>query len=260
MKPISLKQHFHRLVNNLLSKPPELQAFLVTLWLRHFNSQPLPLTQKAAMVFAPHQDDETLGCGGLIALKRQHNLPVQLVFLTDGQKSHMYAPWLAAPPNIAQIRRQEAMNAASILGVMPSDVHFLDQIDGSLRALTHEQRQRLIQQLTQLLLRYQPEEVYVPHRRDHHADHESTYELVRAAIAQAQLQVELLQYPIWLFWESPLFFDLKRQDLANAVCLDVKSVQDQKKRAIAEYQSQRLLLPPGLLNGYLTPYEIFFEE
>jgi LmbE family N-acetylglucosaminyl deacetylase len=260
MKSMSFKQHFYRLVNAVLSRPQEIQAFLISSWLLRFGSRPLPLNQKSAIVFSPHQDDETLGCGGMIALKRQCNVPVRVVFLTDGQKSHMYAPWLESPPNIVEIRQQEAISALSLLGVTPSDIHFLDQVDGSLRDLSFEQRQSLIQQLAQLLLHYQPEEIYIPHRKDKHCDHESTYQLVQAAIAHTHLQSEVLQYPIWLFWESLLFFDIKLKDLAHAVRLATKSVQDQKKQAILAYQSQHPLLPPGFLRSYLTPYEIFFKE
>ena len=39
---------------------------------------------KRVLVVAPHQDDETLGCGGLIARKRYEGLPVHVVFITDG--------------------------------------------------------------------------------------------------------------------------------------------------------------------------------
>ena len=37
-----------------------------------------------AIVFAPHPDDETLGCGGTILKKRSLGAPVEVVFLTDG--------------------------------------------------------------------------------------------------------------------------------------------------------------------------------
>src|SRR4030065_330273 len=44
--------------------------------------------KSSAVIFAPHQDDETLGCGGTIMLKRKAGTPVACVFMTDGSTSH----------------------------------------------------------------------------------------------------------------------------------------------------------------------------
>jgi len=44
--------------------------------------------RRPALIVAPHQDDETLGCGGTIALKRRAGAEVCIVFLTDGSRSH----------------------------------------------------------------------------------------------------------------------------------------------------------------------------
>ncbi len=59
------------------------------------------------IVFAPHQDDETLGCGALIAHKRNDGQPVHVVFLTDGSCSHPNHPRVT-PVEIAELRAQEA--------------------------------------------------------------------------------------------------------------------------------------------------------
>ncbi|MEO1183999.1 MAG: PIG-L family deacetylase, partial [Cyanobacteria bacterium J06636_27] len=52
-------------------------------WLLHLKSKPIEANKKSALVFSPHQDDETIGCGGMIALKRSQAIPVKVVFLTD---------------------------------------------------------------------------------------------------------------------------------------------------------------------------------
>lgn len=240
----------------LLYKMREIHYSVLTHWISHNRSQPLTISRKSAMVFAPHQDDETLGCGGMIALKRKLCVPVRVVFLTDGQASHDTQSGFERD-ELVQIRKQEALTALTILGIKSSEITFLDLPDGTLDRLSDEQRQLTIGRLTRLLLAFRPEEVYVPHRRDRHKDHEATYELVQAAILQAGVQVELLQYPVWIFWKATLFFDLKSLEIAGAYRLPIDSVRQQKEEAIKAYRSQPL--PHVFLSRFFLPYEIFFK-
>jgi N-acetylglucosamine malate deacetylase 1 len=216
------------------------------------SSKSLTPNQKPAMIFSPHQDDETLGCAGVIALKRDADIPVTVVFLTNGAKSPV--------SEAAAVRRQEATVALDMLGVTSAHTYFLDQPDGGLRTLEDKRRKDLINHLTQLILTHKPQEVYVPHRQDRHdgGDHEATYELVKAAIAQTDLKIDLLQYPVWILWHALPFVDLKPQELAGAYRLSIGAAQARKKKAISAYVSQTF--PQGFLDRFLTPYEVFFKE
>ena len=44
--------------------------------------------KRSAIFFSPHQDDETLGCGGTIIRKKRMGAEVKIVFMTDGCNSH----------------------------------------------------------------------------------------------------------------------------------------------------------------------------
>lgn len=222
----------------------------------HSGSKPLALSQKSAMVFSPHQDDETFGCGGMIALKRELGIPVAVAFLTDG---HLNGESSLSKDEIIQMRKLEALNALEILGVESANVHFLAKPDSALQDLHQQERQQTIEQLIELLKFYQPEEVYVPHCQDIHPDHEATYELVTVALTQAGIEVELLQYPIWLLWRTPLFTLLKIQDTTSAYGLSIKSVIEKKNQAIAVYCSQIERLPYGFVEKFLMSEEIFFK-
>ncbi|MBW4596515.1 MAG: PIG-L family deacetylase [Brasilonema angustatum HA4187-MV1] len=243
--------------NNLLYLLQDIHSQILFRWILLRGSEPTAFNNKSAMVFSPHQDDETFGCGGMIALKREHGIPVTVAFLTDGQGSH--GPDSQIKEKIIQIRKEEAIKALEILGVETSKIHFLEKPDGTLQDLQKEQREETIQQLAELIKCSQPEEIYVPHRKDCHKDHEATYELVKEAIAQVGIKVELLQYPIWLLWRAPLFIMLKVQDIAVAYRLSIESVQDKKNRAIASYCSQLEGLPRGFVKRFLGSYEIFFK-
>lgn len=245
--------------NILLEKIQNIQSNLLSTWILNHGSETMNLSHKSAMVFSPHQDDETFGCGGMIALKREHGIPVFVVFLTDGGQGFVDLE-SHSQTKIIETRKQEAIKALKILGVEESSIHFLDKPDGNLQFLENEERQKTVQQVIKLLKTYQPGEVYVPHRKDCHQDHEATYEIVNQAINQAQINAELRQYPIWLFWEAPMFLKLKLRDIALGSRLSIASVQEKKHRAISSYSSQLKILPPNFVKLFLRSEEIFFTE
>ncbi|CAN1211939.1 LmbE family protein [Tumidithrix helvetica PCC 7403] len=237
---------------------------LVRYWAIERQCHPLPLTDRSVIVFAPHQDDEVFGCGGLIALKCQQNIPVRVVFVTDGKGSHAgYTP--AQQAELIQGRKLEAIAALSALGLDPSKIDFLEQPDGELQKLPDSERQDLIQQIVGLLQTYQPQAVYVPHAQDAHIDHEATYSLVKTAISlvdrtSTDRAIELWQYPIWIFWFRALFWNLTLKSIRRPYRLEIRSVQAQKNAAIAVYKSQHQVLPSAFLKQFHLPYEIYFKD
>lgn len=159
-------------------------------------SRPLADADMAApiIVFAPHQDDETLGCGGLIALKRAHGVPVTVVFLTDGRTSH--ARFLEADA-LATRRRAEAVAACGELGVGAADVLFLDFRDGELTGEIDAAAVRI----AELLRRHPGAVLLAPYAGDTTADHQATLAAVLGGIGLQEPGTTrvLLEYPVW-FW------------------------------------------------------------
>jgi N-acetylglucosamine malate deacetylase 1 len=150
---------------------------LVTRWMGRSTMSVVTISNTPAIVFAPHQDDETLGCGGLIALKRSLGIAVRVIFLTDGDLN-------GKASGVVQIRRQEALSALAQLGVAATEVDFWDYPDGGLGDLSSAQQVNLQQQIIAELLHRPGAEIYLPHAIDQHRDHEATYHLVTAAITQ----------------------------------------------------------------------------
>ncbi|SRR5579883_2110615 len=252
-------QHTKKILGNfrliLRYKVREIYCTIVFKWILH-KSQLKKINSKPAIVFAPHQDDETLGCGGLIALKCAQKIPVKVVFMTDGR----YGSLNPVPvEEITEVRKKEALSALEKLGLPPSEIYFLEQIDGNLKYLSEEDHQQVITKLTDLLKSFRPEEIYVPHRQDIHADHEATYNLVQEAVTLSGIQVEILQYPIWILWQHPLYSELKLDEISNSYRISISEVQDKKNQAISSYPSQLTTLPAGFLNRFYSSYEIFFK-
>ncbi len=72
--------------------------------------QPLHLERlKKVLVFAPHQDDEVLGCGGTLLKLAETDCHITIGFLTNGAEP-------LHPIGSVSIRREEAKNVCDVLG------------------------------------------------------------------------------------------------------------------------------------------------
>ena len=215
---------------------------------------------RPALVVAPHPDDETLACGGLIARKRAAGAEVHVALLTDGEASHAGAD----PEELRRRRRAEALAACRELGVPDGAVTFLEYPDGGVEAAARDAAACLLA----LVQRHQPAEVYAPYARDRHPDHEAAYRIARSALRYGR-PVTLYEYPVW-GWQhwpwvalrSPLRLRGRRTiagggsgwraSLAARFGLrlltefgraaDIRPVREQKRRALGRYESQ--LVPP----------------
>ena len=85
------------------------------------------------LVLAAHPDDETLAAGGLIQEARALDLPVRVCFFTMGDNNEIAALFTRRHPALApgplrasgQLRQNEALAAATQLGLSAEDVVFL---------------------------------------------------------------------------------------------------------------------------------------
>jgi LmbE family N-acetylglucosaminyl deacetylase len=153
---------------------------------------------QSALVFAPHEDDETLGCGGTIARKKQMGAIVKIIFMTDGSASH---PRLMSPEDLSKLRRQEAINAAKILGIPAHDVTFLEYPDGDL--MGHQAA--AIDAIKSILVQERPSQIFIPCHLEPEfiPDHQATNQIVLAAARQVQIPLIVYEYPIWLWCHWP---------------------------------------------------------
>ncbi|MEU9405783.1 PIG-L family deacetylase [Streptomyces sp. NPDC048281] len=162
-----------------------------------------------ALVFAPHPDDETLGCGGSIAHHTAMGRTVRIVFLTSGEQGvHGTAPQQAGP-----VREREAESAAGKLGVTADNVHFLRLPDGGLDPGDRTQFLSVLGILRQT----RPEVVYLPHAADAAHDHQQAHLLVWRALEKGASRsypdagarhwaATVLGYEVWSPVPVPPFF------------------------------------------------------
>ncbi len=152
--------------------------------------------RQSAIVFAPHQDDETLGCGGTILQKKAAGADVKIVFMTDGCRSHA---GLIAEEELSTLRRTEAISACKVLETKEQDVFFLDIKDGTLGQHLAVASEKVIH----LLQTIRPETVYVPYRLDNHPDHRNTTRSVIQALKKCRMPMTVYEYPVWFWYHWP---------------------------------------------------------
>lgn len=213
------------------------------------------------VVLAPHPDDESLGCGGLIALACARGVAVHVAVLTDGTGSHPNSKTHPAPA-LAALRRSEAREAVRELGLSPSRLSFLgvrdtraphrggqlDALAGALAALLHAAGAGTL---------------FATWAHDPHADHLAAHLIAKRAAWLSGAR--LLSYPVW-GWTLPPDHEVEP---ATGVRLDVSGQLAAKRRAIAAHRSQTTDLiaddPGGFrLNDdfmalFGTPHETFLD-
>jgi LmbE family N-acetylglucosaminyl deacetylase len=241
------------------------RAFVRTLRKR---CQPLPPIDGVLLVVSPHPDDETLGCGGLIARQAAAGRRVHVLFLTDGEASHREHPTLK-PSALAALRRDEAVAALQALGVANprSAATFLGAPDGGLANLDPESRDALVGILRKWIRADQPEAVAVTMKADGSSEHAAAAEMVEAAV-RANGGGWLLEFPVWAWWNALRF----REQLATANTalfgLEDEALRQRKRAALACHATQvaptppwgKPVLPPAISRGCLAPVEFYFRR
>jgi LmbE family N-acetylglucosaminyl deacetylase/O-antigen/teichoic acid export membrane protein len=173
-----------------------------------------------ALVVAPHPDDETIGCGGTVALMSDSGCSVDLVLVSRGDAS-------VAEPGALKVRTgerrlTEMAAAAGQLGA--TTLSCLDLPDGDLLSALGP----LTEGLLLVLAESRPQIIFAPWPLDDHPDHRATSLAVAAALRSSGLEstTEVWTYEVWAALP------------ANRL-VDVTSVWPQKEAALREHRCGR---------------------
>lgn len=225
-----------------------------------------PRSSPVTLVLAPHQDDEALGCGGLVAHRVAAGDRVHIGYITDGSASHPGHPEFT-PAMIAALRADEARVATGILGVPGANLAFLKAPDGQLPHLDPAARSDLVRRLRQLIERVAPSEIFVTSRHDGSTEHVAACALVGEALEGLAPRPRLLEYIVWSRWNPRLLKAALRA--RPAIHRHVLSTPESalKRNAIRAYRSQveplapwnHSALPPRFAEMFSDPEEFFFE-
>ena len=213
------------------------------------------------LILAPHPDDETLGCGGLIATCCAASRPPLVVILTDGSGSHRNSQQYPASKLIA-LREAEATEAVAILGLPGERIIFLREPDTK-TPHSGPAFQSIVHRLADYVRGFGCSTVVAPWRHDPHCDHEAAS---RIACETARVTgIRALAYPVW-GWTIPLKCAIDAPE-PQGWRLDVTPHLPARRRALAAYASQSgqcvtddptgFVLPDALLQALLSSWETF---
>lgn len=216
------------------------------------------------VVLSPHPDDETLGVGGLIKQASDAGQQVAVVTLTDGAGSHPDSR--AYPPSrLIALRKQEVLDAATLLGVAAERLHHFDQPDAHAPS-SGPVFEQTVHDLAALLIRYEAAHLFVTWGHDPHCDHETAAAIAAAAVKRCP-GVKLWAYPIW-GWHLDPDKDLPMH-AAKGYRIDIAHEEAIKAQAIAAHRSQMTDLiaddpdgfrfSPDTLAPFMGRYEYFYE-
>jgi LmbE family N-acetylglucosaminyl deacetylase len=223
------------------------------------------LEAQPLIVVAPHPDDESLACGGLIAKARQQGLRGKVVIVSDGAGSHPNSK--AYPPDrLRALREEEARRAGSELGLKPEDMLFLGLPDRFVPR-EGEEAERAIGAIVDCVREIGARSLFVSWRHDPHCDHEASYQIARE-VQRRVVELRLFEYVIW---GSTLPPSTEVDPIRSGFRIRIdREAHEKKRRAIAAHRSQTTDLidddPAGFrftqsgLARFDLPYEFFFES
>jgi LmbE family N-acetylglucosaminyl deacetylase len=166
------------------------------------------------LVLAPHPDDESLGCGGTMALLSDRGASVSTLTATDGDATRGSS---LPPEEIGRVRRAEAQRAAAAVGAEP---RFLGLPDGALA----EHPRELASGLRKTIAELEPDAIFAPWLLDGGSDHRAVATAVAEVLDGAGKRPEVWGYEVW----TPL--------VPNRA-IDITEVIERKRAAIACHET-----------------------
>jgi LmbE family N-acetylglucosaminyl deacetylase len=178
--------------------------------------RPIPIRApfgQSMLVVAPHQDDETIGCGGVLALQVRAKRPACVVLLHDGADGHDELGMTR--PQLVALRNEESRRAAAVIGMEPPV--FLSYPDLSASAT------EAAEALRGIIADRNVDAVFVPFMLDGHADHRKANYILAAALKKIDRSVRVFGYEVWGLSIPNVIVvidDVMEQKLAMLRCFD----------------------------------------
>ena len=214
------------------------------------------------LIFSPHPDDDILAAGGFLQHIVQKNIPVRIVYVTDGDNN----PW----PQRAIERRwfinksdrrrwgcrrqQEVIAALKQLGIGSEHATFLGMPDQGLTSLLVEQKEAVVRNIAKIIAAWDPTVILSPALSDLHPDHSAFAVILTLAL---QSLVSRGKSPV-----KVLYFSIHPSQPHRGIKLSISLSSRQiavKKAALLQHYTQMRLSSRRFMN-YVREREDFYNE
>lgn len=207
------------------------------------------------LILAPHPDDETLGCGGLIARLCTEKKTPHIAILTGGGGS-LRGRSDISETDVVKARRKLTLDSSKQLGLPEENIHFFDFKDGDIDTRPENEMSRL----KELIDNLNPDNILVPHNGEGWPDH----------LAARQIGIELApkgstiwEYCVWMW-----YYNVWNLDWKNAYVLRMTEKEHSAKlRAVDAYVKPLApcgvpwsgVLPKPFLKANRSKTELYFK-
>jgi len=197
--------------------------------LEHDSAQ-LPTFKKneRVLIFAPHPDDESIACAGVIQKALKAGALVRIVYLTNGDHNELafivYEKRITFRQGefvyMGKVRQQESIKAMKYLGLDQNNLIFLGypdygtfeifckywQTDKPFRdrltrisSVPYSENpsygakyvgENILADLTKQILDYQPDKIFVSHPADVNVDHKTLYLFLQVALSDLESRIK----------------------------------------------------------------------
>lgn len=218
---------------------------------------------ETTLVVAPQPEDESLGCGGAIALLRHMGYRVHILYVTHGNIDKTNEP--LTEPFVRKIKEEEAISSLEKLGVTEESATFLHIRDHLVPKRGEPGFEESVRLCINELESFMPQTVLLPCRFHPYDDHYASWEIMQEAISYMPYRINTVEYMVWKGAESNQ--EIASTDVLKPWRLDIKTVMDQKIKAIAEHRTQK----EEIINwhnvqttdkqhlGFTQPWETYLE-
>jgi len=188
------------------------------------------------LIFAPHPDDETIGCAGVIQRALKAGAKVKVTYLTNGDHNEFAFLVYEKRPilfnaefvRMGKVREEEAKNAMKLLGLNENDLIFLGYPDYGTDVmffsywdsdhpfsdrLTRQpyvpykespsygapyKSENLLKDIKQVLLDYKPTKIFISHPADVNGDHWAYYCYLQIALRDLRKEIPAPKMYVYL--------------------------------------------------------------
>lgn len=186
-----------------------------------FSNELRPITINAPfsnsmLVVAPHQDDESIGCGGAILAQKESGKNINIIFVSDGGDEYHELGYSTRMELVLK-REEEAKKVASFIGIDPPRF---------LRCQNIKANQRIISSaLYEEIESTKANSIFTPFFVDGYDDHPLVTVALANALRKINREVTVYCYEVWSL-------------CIGNVLLNIDDFIEKKEKMISLYESQ----------------------